>query len=108
MANPKLETNVSPIISIESVTIGAAAETLANAGATIPVGTYQIHLFTASAATWNPPGGATPTTTIGNIVAANKMFVLSNAEKTARIFSTSGDQVMLVAYFGKAATVTPA
>jgi len=108
MANPSLKTNKSDIISIESVTIGVTAETLATAGATIPTGTYEIHIYPAAACTWNPPGGSTPTATIGNIVGINEMFVLSNAQKTALIFATGGDQIMLVAYKGKAATVTPA
>ena len=107
MANPKLKTNISPIISTESGSIGVVAESLATAGFTIPVGTYQIHCYTSAALTWNPPGGTTPTATIGNIVGSGEMFVLSNAEKTALIFATGGDQTLLVSYFGKAATVTP-
>ncbi len=108
MANPSLKTNKSDIIKMESLTIGATAESIATSGGTIPTGTYEIHCYPGAICTWNPPGGSTPTVTLGNPQAANEMFVLSNAQKAALIFSTSGDQTMIVAYKGKAATVTPA
>ena len=105
--DPNLKTNQSDIISFESLTIGAAAESIATSGGTIPTGTYEIHCQPAAAISHNPAGGATPTATIGNLRAANEMFVIRHSAITSLFFSTSGDQTMIVAYKGKAATVTP-
>ena len=107
MAVPNLKTNQSDIISFESLTIGAAAESIVTSGGTVPVGTYEIHCQPGAALSHNPPGAATPTATVGNLRAINEMFVLRHSAIASLIFSASGDQTMIVAYKGKAATVTP-
>lgn len=107
MARPSLKTNQSDITTIESLTIGAVAESIATSGGTIPTGTTEIHCYPAAAISHNPAAGTTPTATVGNLRAANEMFVIRQSALASLFFSTSGDQTMLVAYKGVGSNPTP-
>ena len=100
MVATKLKTNLSDIDSILSVAaIGAAAESIATAGGTVPADAGELHCYPAAAMHWSPPGGLTPTATTGHAVAANEMFVLSHENQTALIFEDTGsDMILLIAF----------
>ncbi len=95
----KLKTRMSPIISVQSLTIGAAAESIATSGGTVPANCGEIHLYPAALLHWSPPGGLTPTSTTGHAVAVNEVFVLSPSQHTSLIIDdTASDQTILAVY----------
>ncbi len=98
MANSKLKSYGGDIISVESLTIGDAAESIATSGGTIPSNCTEIHLYPAAALHWHP-ASVTPTASIGHAVAANEMFMLTHAQQAALIFSDDdNDQTILAVY----------
>lgn len=107
MARPSLRTNQSDIINMQSLTIGATAESIATSGGTIPTGTTEIHCMAAADISHNPASGTTPTATIGNLQDANEVFVIRQSALDSLFFSTSGDQTMLVSYKGVGSNPTP-
>ena len=102
MAATKLKTKIQingMVKSFERLTIGAAAETLATCGATIPSGTTMILCLPSAILTHHPTG--TPTASFGHAIAASEPFVLEHQDiPRTKIFSTGGDQTMDVVYFG--------
>lgn len=99
MVATKLKTRMSPIVGVESLTIGGSAESIATSGGTIPAGTGEIHLYPAEPLHWSPPNGLTPTSSTGHAVAALEVFVLSPSQHAALIIDdTPGDQTILAVY----------
>ena len=102
MASTKLKTKVEirgMVKSFESRSIGAAAETLAAAGYTIPAGTTQILCLPGAILTHHPTG--TPTVSFGHDIAANEAFVIEHKDiPRTKIFATAGDQTMMAVYLG--------
>lgn len=97
MANTKLKTR-APFISVESLSIGAFSETLANAGATIPQNTGEIWVYVSSGNLfWTPNGFAT--TTFAHSVPANQWFLLSPSQHLSSIKSTSGSDATVFAIY---------
>ncbi len=82
----------------ETRSVGAAAETLATAGCTIPSNCHQIAIW--SSAAYNHHQGAAPTTSFGHTVAANKPFVMNHEDFSKRKFITTGggDATFIVIY----------
>jgi hypothetical protein len=94
----KVEIN-GMVKSFERLTIGAAAETLATSGATIPNGTTQILCLPSAILTHHPTG--TPTASFGHAIAVKEAFVIEHQDiPRTKIFATGGDQTMDVVYFG--------
>ncbi|MAH48181.1 hypothetical protein CMI37_20325 [Candidatus Pacearchaeota archaeon] len=95
MANTKLKTR-APFISSESLAMGATAESLATAGATVPGNAGEIWCFVPSGDSihWLPNG--TPTSTFGHAVAASNWFMLTHAQHGALIISDDGSDVTLL------------
>ena len=88
-----------PIIAMESLAMGAAAEDIAAAGGTIPQNTGEIMFFVPSGDNvhWHPTG--TPTSTFGHAVKASSVGLLTHAQRLAKIISDDGSDVaLLIAY----------
>ena len=102
MANPKLK-QVAPFISVVTLTIGAAAESIATSGTTIPANAGEIWLFCPSGDNlhWQP--NATPTSTFGNAITGNNWGLLTHAQHGALIISDAGSDVSVVAVFMRGA-----
>ena len=97
MANSKLKNSMGPIIEMESVTMFAAAETIATGGATIPTKCTRIAIKATAALHWHPTG--TPTSSFGHAVAASEIFYLEHGQFGAKIIDdASTDRATLVAY----------
>ncbi len=102
MSNSKLNTR-GPFLAAEQVSVGAAAETLAVAGATIPQGAGNIWVFCPSGDSlhWHPTG--TPTSTVGHAVAASQWFVLTHAQHGAKIISDDAGDISLILCYERGA-----
>lgn len=97
MSASKLSTVVTNIRSAESVASGfASAETLADAGATIPADATRIVVIPDGAVHWHPTG--TPTSSFGHAVAANKPFVLEHHQFKSKIIGDGGAATAIVIY----------
>lgn len=93
-----------PIVFAESLAIGAAAETLATAGATIPQNTGDVYIVVPSGDNirWHPTG--TPTTTWGHYVVASSVGMIPRDKvNTAKIISTDGADVTCIIIYGRGA-----
>ncbi|MAH51045.1 hypothetical protein CMI37_34835 [Candidatus Pacearchaeota archaeon] len=97
MADTKLKQR-SPFISAEQVSIGAAAESLAGASATVPGNAGEIWIYVSSGDVhWTPNG--TATTTFAHAVAEKNWFMLTHAQQAASIKSDTGsDATVIVVY----------
>lgn len=97
----------SPFISAESLPIGASAESLADAGATIPgnAGEIWIYVPTGDSMHWTPNG--TATSTFGHAVKAGNWFKLTHAQQGASIISDdAGNVTCIVVYMRGSGRVT--
>ena len=86
----------SQFISAEPLAMGATAETLATAGATIPANAGNIHIFvpTGDSMHWTPNG--TATTTFAHAVAAGNWFTLTHTQQGASIISDDAADVTVI------------
>jgi hypothetical protein len=102
MTAPNLNAK-APFISAVTLTIGAAAESIATSGTTIPSNAGEIWLYVPAGDSihWQP--SATPTSTVGNAATANKWFMLTHAQHGALIISDDGSDVSVVAVFMRGA-----
>lgn len=102
MADTKLKTKIEirgMVKGFERLTIGAAAETLATSGATIPAGTTQILCLPSAILTHHPT--STPTISFGHDIAADEPWIIEHKDiPRTKVFATGGDQTMDVVYFG--------
>jgi len=93
----------SPFISAASQAIGASAETITEAGQTIPQNTGNIWIFCPSGDSlhWHPTG--TPTSSFGHAVAANNWAMLTHAQHGAKIISDDGSDVNCILVYERGA-----
>lgn len=98
----KLQTR-APFISAESLAVGAAAETLATAGATIPQNTAGIWFYcpTGDALHWLPNG--TPTSSYGHTIQAGSWGYLASNQHGAKIISDDASDVALILVYERGA-----
>lgn len=98
MAESKLNVR-APFVSAEQLSVGALAETLATAGATIPGNAGEIWCYVSSNDTihWHPTG--TPTSSFGHKVTANRWFKLTHAQHGAKIVSDDASDATLVVVY---------
>jgi len=81
-------------ISFETLALGASAETLASAGATIPQNTGNIVVFTPSGDSLHWLGSETPTSTKGNKITLGHSWIIPHhIQKRAKFISDDGSDV---------------
>ena len=100
LVHEKAQVRSAYVISMESVDVGTAAETLATAGATIPAKTTQIIFYPAAAMRSNI---GTPTTTAGKLHRAAEPYVFDHHEFDRTLFKTvsgAADVTCLLCYLG--------
>jgi hypothetical protein len=93
--NTKLQAR-SPFISAESLAIGAAAESIATAGGTIPQNCGEIWFFVPATDNirWVPTG--TPTAAVGHRITSNNWGMLRHSEQGALLISEDGSDVTVI------------
>ncbi len=99
MADTKLDTNRSPIISMEQQTskFGTSA-TLATASFTIPAGAHELHCYPSAACHFRVNGTAT-TGDGSHAVTSGKMFVIPHdRQTTVEIIGDGGAFTLTIAY----------
>lgn len=102
MADSKIKTR-APFISAESLAMGAAAESIASGGGTVPQNAGDIWFYVPASDNvhWHPTG--TPTSTFGHAVTANNWGMLTHAQQGAQIISDDGSDVTLIIVYGRGA-----
>jgi hypothetical protein len=84
----------SDYISFETLAVGASAETLSSAGATIPQNTGDIVVFVPSGDSMHWLGSVTPTTSLGNKITLGHPGVIPHhIQKRAKFVSDDGSDV---------------
>ena len=85
----------SPFVSAESLAMGAAAESIATGGGTVPANAGNIWFFcpTGDNLHWHPTG--TPTSTFGHKVTAGTSAMLKPSDQAALIISDDAADVTL-------------
>jgi hypothetical protein len=88
----------SPFVSAESLAMGAAAETIATAGGTIPQNTAGIWFFVPSGDNihYSQNSGETPTSTTGIPVKASNWGYIKPGHHDTLIISDDGADVTLI------------
>lgn len=102
MADSKLKTR-SRDVSAESLSMGAAAESIATGGGTIPQNAGNIHFYVpvGDNVHWHPSG--TPTSTFGHAVKAGNWGMLRHSEQGALIISDDASDVALILVYERGA-----
>lgn len=85
------------VIHAESLAMGAAAETLATAGATVPQGTGEIVVVTPSGDSLHWLASETPTATLGNkITVGHPARIPHHLQKRAKFISDDAADVTCI------------
>lgn len=85
-------------VSAESLAMGAAAESIATAGGTIPGNVGGIYFFVPSGDNvhFTYEGGPDPTSTTGHAVAASQWGFIPAGKTASKIISDDGSDVTLI------------
>ena len=84
----------SDYLGFETLALGAAAETLATASATIPQNTGNIVVFVPSGTSMHWEGSVTPTSSLGKqITLGHPAIIPHSLQKRARFISDDGSDV---------------
>ena len=91
-------------ISAEALALGASAETLASAGATIPQNTGNIIVFTPSGDALHWLGSETPTSSHGHkITLGHSAIIPHHIQKRAKFISDDGSDVTVILVYMRGA-----
>ena len=84
------------MVSAEALALGSSAETLADAGATIPGNTGRIHVFCPTGDNLHAAPSETPTSSYGYAIAAGNWYVVEPGKHGTQFISDDGSDVTCV------------